>query len=148
MSPNLILYPTFAMFALTFGVLLYMRSRRFGAVRGGSADAAFYKLYEGQEPEELRVITRNFINLFEMPTLFYVVALMIHATGQTTVWLVFWAWVYVALRYAHTFIHLTSNHVMARFGAYFASSMVLALMWASLLIQLLVSSEPVVGVVA
>jgi len=43
----------------------------------------------------------------------------------------------VALRYAHTFVHLGRNDVRTRFGLYFASGFVLALMWGTLLVQLL-----------
>ncbi|HYB99939.1 MAG TPA: MAPEG family protein [Candidatus Limnocylindrales bacterium] len=149
MSQHLILYPTFAMFALTFYVLMRMRARRFAAVRSGQVEGAYYKAYVGEEPEELRVLARHFVNLFEMPTLFYVVCLLIYVTAQANVWLVFWAWTYVVLRCIHSYIHLTTNNILARFGVYFTSSMVLALMWATLLVQLLMSSDPPpLGVVA
>ncbi|HYC56560.1 MAG TPA: MAPEG family protein [Candidatus Binatia bacterium] len=141
MSSQSILYPTFAMFALTFFVLLRMRKKRFAAVRGGQIDGAYYRAFQGEEPEELRVVTRNFINLFEWPTLFYVVCIMIYVSGQTSAWLVFWAWTYALLRYVHTFIHLTTNNVVARFGVYFTSTMILAVMWGTLLLQLLLSPQ-------
>jgi hypothetical protein len=46
------------------------------------------------------------------------------------------AWLYVALRYVHTWIHLTSNDVLLRFRIYFGSGLVLVVMWASLFVQL------------
>lgn len=58
-------------------------------------------------------------------------------THQVTYWLVACAWAYVALRYAHSFIHLTSNNVIARFSVYFASGFVLLVMWSSLLVRLI-----------
>jgi len=138
MSPVQILYPLFAMFGLVSFVLLRMRSMRFAAVRTQQVDQSFYKAYpEGGEPESLRVVGRHFSNLFEMPVLFYVVALMIYVTQQTTAFLVGCAWLYVILRCVHSYIHLGRNDLIQRFVAYFASAFVLALMWATLLVQLL-----------
>ncbi len=57
-------------------------------------------------------------------------------THQVTYWLVACAWAYVALRYVHTYVHLTSNNVVVRFSVYFASGFVLLVMWSSLLVQL------------
>ena len=138
MSQTPILYPAFAMVALTLGVLLRMRSLRFAAVRRGELSVEFFRAYpEGVEPEPLRVISRHYVNLFEMPLLFYVVVLMLYVTQQVNAWMVAGAWLYVALRYAHSVVHLTSNHVVARFSLYFASAGVLALLWGALLVQLL-----------
>jgi hypothetical protein len=72
-----------------------------------------------------------------MPVLFYVTAVMIYTTYQTTAWLVACAWLYVVLRYVHTWIHLGRNDVIARFSAYFGSFAVLVVMWVTLLVQLL-----------
>ena len=135
---NYILYPTFALFFLVTLVFLRMRSLRFAAVRRNEVSVKYYRAFTGdEEPEEIRVVTRNFINLFEVPVLFYVVVLMTYVTHQVTYWMVACAWLYVALRYAHTFIHLTSNDVIVRFSLYLASGVVLFVMWATLLIALL-----------
>jgi hypothetical protein len=137
-SQTPILYPAFAMLALVFFVLNRMRSLRFAAVRNREIDAGYYKAFQGaEEPEPLRVVSRHFSNLFEMPVLFYVGLLMIYVTHQTTVWLVGCAWLYVVLRYVHSWVHLTNNEVMTRVLVYFASGFVLLVMWATLLVQLL-----------
>jgi hypothetical protein len=136
-SPTLILYPMFAMFLLVGIVLLRMRSMRFAAVRRREVSVGYYRAFQGsEEPEPLRVVARHFSNLFEVPVLFYVGAIMIYVTHQVTWWLVWCAWVYVALRYVHSWVHLTSNNVIVRFGVYFASGIVLFVMWSSLLVQL------------
>jgi hypothetical protein len=136
-SPTLILYPVFAMFLLVAVVLLRMRSMRFAAVRRKEVSPKYYRAFQGgEEPEPLRVISRHFSNLFEVPVLFYVGAIMIYVTHQVTPWLVWCAWAYVALRYVHTYVHLTSNNVVVRFSVYFASGFVLLVMWSGLLVRL------------
>ena len=137
MDPTAILYPVFAMFVLVSVVLLRMRSMRFAAVRRREVPVEYYQAFQNAtEPEPLRVIARHFANLFEMPVLFYVTAVMIYVTRQTTPWLVGCAWTYVALRYAHTWVHLGRNDVVVRFSVYFGSFAVLIVMWATLLVQL------------
>jgi hypothetical protein len=136
-APKLILYPVFAMFLLVAIVLLRLRSMRFAAVRKREVDVRYYRAFQGDEPEPLRVIARHFANLFEVPVLFYVVVLMTYVAQQVSWWLVGCAWAYVALRYAHTWVHLTRNDVIVRFSVYFASNAVLAAMWATLLVQLI-----------
>jgi hypothetical protein len=134
---KLILYPMFAMFFLVVVVFLRLRSLRFAAVRQGEISVTYYRAFTGEdEPEALRLVTRNFINLFEVPILFYVVSLMIYVTHQVTYWLVILAWLYVVLRTAHSYVHVTHNDVIVRFSLYLASGVVLTLMWASLFVQL------------
>jgi hypothetical protein len=136
-SPTVILYPLFAMVLLVAIVLLRLRSMRFAAVRSGTMRAEFYRAYpEGGEPEALRVVSRHYVNLFEMPVLFYAGVILVYVTRQVSWWLIACAWIYVALRYAHSWVHLTSNVVLVRFTLYFTSAFVLLLIWATLFVQL------------
>ena len=74
----------------------------------------------------------NFSNQFEMPVLFYlaiVLALMLLIQDYV---LVVFAWLYVALRIVHAFIHTTYNDVMHRFVVYIASCAALFILWVRL----------------
>jgi len=136
-SPTLILYPSFAMFVLVALVFVRMARVRFGAVRSGSMDARFYRTYDdGEEPAHMRVVTRNFINLFEVPVLFHVVVILTFATRLVSWPMIAAAWLYVLLRYAHSYVHLGSNDVLLRFRLYLASGLVLAAMWVTLFARL------------
>jgi len=140
-APNLILYPLFAMFALVAMVLLRMRRMRFAAVRSGEVSIKYYRAYqEGDEPEALKVVSRHFVNLFEMPVLFYVGVIMTYITQSVSYWMVALAWMYVALRYVHSWVHLGSNDVRVRVTVYFASAGVLLLLWASLFLTLVLGA--------
>lgn len=79
----------------------------------------------------------NYRNLFEAPVLFYALCGFLAITQLTTVVLLASAWGYVFLRAAHTFVHLTSNKVIRRFQLFFASSILLFVMWLLFLIRLL-----------
>jgi hypothetical protein len=137
-DPKLILFPIFGIFLLIGLVLTRLAILRVGAVSRREVPLGYYTTYQaGEEPAHIRVVTRNFLNLFEMPVLFYVVAILIYVTRQTSPWLVGGAWLYVALRFAHTVVHLTSNRVPLRFRIYFASNLVLLTLWLAVFVKLL-----------
>jgi len=77
----------------------------------------------------------NFRNLFEVPVLFYALCAVLASAEQVSSLFVIGAWLYVALRYVHSFIHLTYNRVMHRFAVYVLSTVVLFILWAALGIQ-------------
>ena len=132
-----ILWPAFALVALTFAVVIRLARLRFAAVRAGRVEARFYKAFRGDdEPEEAAVTARNLNNLHEMPTLFYAGVAIAFAAGHTGALLVTLAWAYVALRYLHSAIHLTTNRVRWRFRAFAMSWLVLVAFWAALGVQL------------
>ena len=79
----------------------------------------------------------NYRNLFEAPVLFYALCGFLAITQLTTVLLLACAWGYVFLRASHTLIHLTSNKVIRRFQLFFASSIVLYVMWALFALRLI-----------
>lgn len=79
----------------------------------------------------------HFRNLFEVPVLFYVLCGFLAITHLTNLLLLACAWGYVALRAAHTYVHLTSNNVIRRFQLFIASSIVLCAMWALFAVRLL-----------
>ena len=135
-----IIYPLFAMFALTIFVAYRMAYLRVAAAKSGQINPRFFKTYQGyEEPEYLRVISRHVINLYEMPVLFYVAGILILQTGQTSVLTLSLAWAYVGLRYIHSYIHLGSNKLMHRFRVFALSSFVLIALWLTLFIRLMTS---------
>ncbi|MEJ6006948.1 MAPEG family protein [Paucibacter sp. AS339] len=71
----------------------------------------------------------NFRNLFEVPVLFYALAAVAVAIHQVPTWLVACAWVYVALRALHSFIHCSYNKVYHRLAVFLASFALLVGMW-------------------
>ena len=128
-----ILWPAFALVALTLAVVTRLARLRFAAVRAGEVDPRFYKLFRGDaEPDRIAGTARNLNNLFEMPTLFYAGVAIAFTAGQAGALLVGLAWAYVALRYLHSAIHLTSNKVLWRFRVFALSLLVLLAFWVAL----------------
>ena len=128
---------------LPLAVLVLMGYRRNKAVLTGEVPMWYYKT---QKPDanikisdNLELPSRNFINLFEVPVLFYVFAPMafyFHKIDTLTVSL---AGLFVLSRYIHTAIHITINKVKYRFTVYTVGLIVILAMWLRLLAQVLMS---------
>lgn len=71
----------------------------------------------------------NFRNLFEVPVLFFAVCCALAVTDTVTMPQLVLAWLFIALRAAHSFIHVTYNRVLHRFAAYAGSTICVVLMW-------------------
>ena len=138
MNQAYILFPIFALVALTFFVALWMARLRFKAVAQGELDRRYYELNRGWEPPEyLAKVSRNFQNLLEIPSLFYVVALMIYVTQHVDLANLVMAWMYVGTRFIHTYIHTTYNNVMHRMLPFLLGSILLIIIWVRLFVQLI-----------
>ena len=125
-----LLAPVFALVAWTFCILLLLGFRRVKAGFEGRVSPREYALGEsGKVPPSILLPNRNYMNLLELPLLFYVGMLLALVTGAGTALLVSLAWAYVALRVVHSLIHVTYNHVLHRFLAFAASNFVLLVMW-------------------
>ncbi|WP_374089143.1 MAPEG family protein [Methylomicrobium lacus] len=138
MNQEDILFPVFALGALTFFVALWMARLRFKAVKQGDLDRRYYQLNRGWEaPEYLVKVSRNFENLLEIPILFYVVVLMLYATKRVDVTYIALAWIYVGSRFIHSYIHTTYNNVIHRMIPFLFGSIVLIGIWIRLFVQMI-----------
>jgi len=131
-----ILYPIFTLVAVTLTVAARLGYLRYLAVTQNKVDASFYEAYVGQEPLNLRIVSRHLVNLLELPLLFYVACLIAFTTGQNGRTVLVLAWSYVALRIVHTLIHLGPNVVIWRFRVFVLSVLALLALWAVLLLGL------------
>jgi len=128
----LILWPMPAMAALTFLVLSLVPMFRAGDVTAGRLGTHDFKMGESERvPEATRLYNRNYMNLLELPVLFYVVCLIVYVTGTTGMVKVYLAWAFVAFRALHTLVHLTVNHVMLRLTLFSAAAFSLMVLWIS-----------------
>ena len=130
MPQELIFIPMGAMALLTFTVLGLIPARRFRAVFAGRARPDDFKFGESAAvPGDVSIPNRNYMNLLELPMLFYVGGLMYYVAGRLDEAALIVAWVYVALRALHSVIHLTYNNVIHRLTAFALSNFVLMAFW-------------------
>src|SRR2546421_221543 len=115
MAPRVIFRPVVVLALWTFLVLLGTAARRFLAVYRRQVSPRDFALGESARvPAEVAIVNRNFMNLLEMPVLFYVACLVAHVSRQVNGTVLALAWVYVGLRVCHTLVHLSFNNVRHR----------------------------------
>ena len=132
-----IFYPVVALVFWTLLVLLLVPRQRFKAAREGRVKARDFAYGESENvPPEVRLPNRNFMNLLETPVLFYVACLTVYVIGKVDIWSVGLAWAFVALRIAHSLVHLTYNNVIHRLRVYAASVVALLALWIRILLAL------------
>jgi hypothetical protein len=130
MDPIYILYPVCALVALTYVVLLQIPFARFRAVFRRRVTVDDFKLGESPNvPPDVALPNRNYMNLLQLPVLFYALALALFVTRQVDQVALIMAWIYVGLRCVHSAIHLIYNNVVHRLAAFAASNLLLFVMW-------------------
>jgi len=130
MPQELIFIPMAAMALLTFVVLGFIPAKRFRAVSAGRATPDDFKFGESAAvPGDVSIPNRNYMNLLELPMLFYVAGLMYYVAGRLDQTALIVAWVYVALRVIHSAIHLSYNNVLHRLTPFALSNFVLMAFW-------------------
>jgi hypothetical protein len=133
-----VLYPAIAMFALTMACVFALGLARYRAIRKGEVRLSFFRTYdEGSQPKRLHLLARHVQNHFEVPPLFHVGVVLVHATQSASAASIGFAWLFVVSRIVHSSIHLGTNNVTHRFFAYGFGLLMLCGLWASLLVSLL-----------
>lgn len=137
MNSSYLVYPMFAMFVLTLVVLGVMFRARVAGVKAGTVKPGFYKTFEGgTEPRAATQAANHFANLFQMPLYFHVVCLGGILLGIGGNLFLVLAWLYVACRCIHAWIHIGSNSLRPRMLTYTASCIVLLVMWVMLVFSI------------
>ncbi len=130
MIQSAIFYPIAVMMLLVAIVTAMMLKERIGEMKARKIHPN--KVASSSQMAQVLQSTQaadNYKNLFEMPVLFYVLCLALFATQSVTSGWLYAAWAYVALRYAHSYIHIAYNKVTHRFYVFAASLTLLLTMW-------------------
>jgi hypothetical protein len=128
LTQTAIIWPMLAHVALVF-------VRRKAAVQAGSVRISDFRENQKEPPESL-FVKNNLTNQFELPVLFHACCLALFVTGGAGALAVILAWIFIASRYVHAYVHVTSNRIRFRQPAFSLGFLVLAAMWVLLALQL------------
>jgi hypothetical protein len=137
MSIQAILSPLFVEVVLTFILLFWTGAMNSSAIRSGTVHWQDIALREPNLPPRNRQIQNAYQNQLELPTLFYVLTVLAIITRHADLLFVILAWVFVALRCLHAFVHVTDNYVPRRGPLFGAGALVLAVMWVIFIVRIL-----------
>jgi hypothetical protein len=125
MDSSAIFAPFFVMMFLTLVVWAYMYARRIpfiNSLKLKPEDLAKPGELARLSPPAVSNPSDNLKNLFEIPVLFYALALFLFVTNRVDALYLAAAWVFVAFRAAHSLVHCTFNHVLLRFSLYLVAT--------------------------
>jgi hypothetical protein len=137
MSIQAVLLPLFVEVILTFVLLIAMAAVNRGALHRGEVRWQDTALREPNWPARNQQIRNAYLNQLELPILFYVLTILSIITRHADYLFVILAWVFVVLRIAHAFVHVTDNYVPRRGALFAAGALVLAIMWLIFMIRIL-----------
>ena len=136
-AQNAQLWPCVALAAFTVAVLIHLALVRIGATLTGRIKPGDFAFGEAAGlPERMILANRNYMNLLELPVLFYVACIILYVTRLATPTTVALGWSYVALRALHSLVHFTYNKVTHRLLVFATSNAVLSALWVLLAIGL------------
>jgi hypothetical protein len=128
MPQSTIFGPFFVMILLTLAVWAYMYVRRLHFIASNHInpqDLAAPNQLSRLVPPAVAAPSDNLKNLFEVPVVFYALALYLFVTAQVDTAHVTAAWAFVLFRILHSAVHSTFNRVSLRFGLYMVSTVAL-----------------------
>ena len=126
MAQRAIFGPFFATMLLTLIVWIYMYARRIRFItqnRLSSAELAKPGALAELSPPAVSNPSDNLKNLFEIPVLFYALALYLFVTQQVDEIYVAAGWIFVFFRALHSAVHCTFNLVILRFYLYLIATL-------------------------
>lgn len=114
----------------TLLVLLVVPVIRRRAARAGRVHVKDFRYGESANvPGDVSLVNRNYMNLLELPVLFYAACLTAVATNRVDPTMVVLAWAFVVSRIVHTLVHTTYNNVLHRGTIFGIGVMLVAGMW-------------------
>jgi hypothetical protein len=129
-TPEQILMPICVLAIWTFIVLTFIPYKRISATLAKRAHIKDFRYGESANvPGDVSLWNRDYMNLLELPVLFYVICLALYVTRRVDALHVQLAWGFVAARLAHSLIHLLYNNILHRFLAFGAATLLLLAMW-------------------
>ena len=126
MNQTAIFGPFFATMFLTLLVWLYMYIRRIRFITSSKispTDLAVPGALAQLSPAAVSNPSDNLKNLFEIPVLFYALALYLFVTSQVDAAYVGAAWIFLVFRAVHSAVHCTFNLVILRFYLYLIATL-------------------------
>ena len=125
------IYAMFALVLLTTAVAIHLLRLRIAAVKSGKISLSYFSVNKSESPvpSNMEQAAKNFSNLFEVPTLFYVSGCLVLSLHIETLAITLLAWAFVLTRAIHSWIHLTSNNVLHRMKIFLLSNICMLLIW-------------------
>ena len=137
MGKTLILYPAIGMMILTLfayvkNYLSFVKAKKSNAIK-----LSYFKTYQGEVPDYMDVSRQTLKNQFELPIFFYFLISIILVFDKVSQLDLILAWIFVASRYLHCYIRLSSIYVPHRAKVFKLGMLALIVWWIIFLYNIL-----------
>jgi hypothetical protein len=137
MSIAAILLPLFVQVALTLGLFCWMAYHRVIVIHSGEVHPRDIALRQPNWPPRVLQVANAAHNQLETPVLFYVLTVLAIITRHADLLFVVLAWIFVLIRLAHAYVHVTSNRISVRGPTFGLALLVLIVMWLIFMVRIL-----------
>ena len=129
MNSHLIYWPVLAQVLIPIVVLLLNAKRKASDVKSGEFDRHKAAMDNEAWGKPTILTSKNLANQFQFPVVFYVLCIVLASLNAVGTAALAVAWLFVAARYVHAYVHVTSNYVPARMRSFIFSIVLLIVMF-------------------
>jgi hypothetical protein len=140
MNSSHIFWPVLAQVFLTLMMFILLGVRKAKAVKAKEVDRKQAALDVSAWPDYVVQVNNNIDNQFAAPVLFYVLCFVLHSVNAVGTVAIGLAWLFVASRSAHAYIHIGSNYVPMRMRMFLVGALTLLVMLGLVVWKLAVGS--------
>lgn len=138
MGSSAIFWPVIAQVVLIYAIYVLASNRRVGAVKSGQVKATEF-LVPINEPAASATAIRSLVNQFELPMVFIFGCFGLYLIGAVDWIAIVLAWAFVVSRAVHAYVHVTTNALMQRRGAFIVGFFLNALLWLYFAVRLAIA---------
>ena len=136
MTKHLIYWPVLAQLLIPILVLLLNGKRKSADVKSGQFDREQAAMDNEAWSKPVVLTSKNLANQFQLPVIFYVLCLILASIDAVAMVTLTVAWVFVATRYAHAYVHVSTNYVPARLRAFLLGALTLFVLFGVTIVAL------------
>lgn len=125
MSSHLIFWPLLMQAILPIIVLFINGKRKADDVKAEIADLEKAAMDNEAWSKPVVLTSKSLGNQFQFPVIFYVICLVLASINAVGVLTLVLAWAFVAARYLHAAVHVTSNYVPTRMRVFILGIIIL-----------------------
>jgi hypothetical protein len=136
MAKHLIYWPVLAQLLIPILVLLLNGKRKSADVKSGQFDREKAAMDNEAWSKPVVLTSKNLANQFQLPVIFYVLCLILASIDAVAMITLAVAWVFVATRYVHAYVHVSTNYVPARLRAFLLGALTLFVLFGLTIVAL------------
>ncbi len=121
----MIYWPVLVQILIPVVVLLLNGKRKSNDVRAGTFDREKAAMDNEAWSKPTILTSKNLANQFQFPVIFYVLCLILANLGAVDKVTLSVAWLFVAARCVHAYVHVSTNYIPARLRAFVISVLLL-----------------------